>query len=194
MCALTLPASSSLARSRFHLSLSQSGYTPVTKAMRSPLGDQTGPPAPPLTFEILCAFAPLASAIQSWPAAMYAIRLPSGDHLASVAPVFAFGNWRAVPPLAGCTLVTVARLLALTSVVRTEYNTQRPSEETCGSPTFLTAAKSSNVIGRCTRPWAERSAANSPAAASSSPALIFLCSPVGVLTAPARPPLCRSRS
>src|SRR5450759_788437 len=174
MCALTLPVSAALARSMLQLSLSQSGYTPVTKAMRSPLGDQTGPPAPPLTFEILCSFAPLAPAIQSWPAAMYAIRLPSGDHLASVAPVFAFGNWRAIPPLAGCTLVTVVRLLALTSVVRTEYNTQRPSEDTCGSPTFLTATKSSNVIGRCTRPCAERSTARSPAAASSSPVLILM--------------------
>src|SRR5712691_10707471 len=153
--------------------------------MRSPVGAQTGPLAPPLTFEVLRAFAPLSSAIHSCPLAMYAIRFPSGDQRASLARVFPSGHCgsstRKDSPrdaeLAGPTLtslVTVVRLFALTSVVRIEYNTQRPSGETCGSPTFLTAAKSSNVIGRWTRPCAETSTARSPAAASSSPVLMCL--------------------
>src|SRR6266550_4967048 len=127
--------------------------------MRSPVGAQTGPLAPPLTFEILRALAPLSSAIHSCPLAMYAIRFPSGDQRASLARVFASGHCctsarndsPSDPELPGPTLmslVTVVRLFALTSVVRTEYNTRRPSGETRGSPTFLTAAKSSNVMGR----------------------------------------------
>src|SRR3954466_2710355 len=100
---------------------------------------------------------------------MYAIRFPFGDHRASEARVLASGNWRASAPMTNpcptalivlpsplgvpaTSFVTVARVLAPTFVVLTEYNTHCPSGDTWGSPTFLTAAKSSNVIGRCTRP------------------------------------------
>jgi hypothetical protein len=48
------------------------------------------------------------------------MRLPSGDQRASAALVLAFGNWRAAPPLVACSLVTVVRLFAPTSVERTE--------------------------------------------------------------------------
>src|SRR5882757_6477035 len=102
--------------------------------MRSPVGAQTGPLAPPLTFEILRAFAPLSSAIHSWPLAMYAIRFPSGDQRASLARVLASGHCGSTAPNDSpsdpeltrpmlMSLVTVVRLFALTSVVRTVYNT-----------------------------------------------------------------------
>jgi hypothetical protein len=79
---------------------------------------------------------------------MYATDFPSGDHRASVAFTVAEGHWRGVPPADGITYVTVVRLFFATSVVRREYKTDAPDGETCGSPTFRTAAKSSKVIAR----------------------------------------------
>src|SRR5438309_11275654 len=98
MWALTLPVSAAFARSMLQASLSQSGKTPVTNAMRSPEGAHTGPLAPPLTFVICRAFTPLASAIHSWPLAVYATHLPSGDQRASAALVLLSGQLRAAPP------------------------------------------------------------------------------------------------
>src|SRR5438105_15571187 len=79
---------------------------------------------------------------------MYATRRPSGDHRASLAVTSSLGKTRGVPPAAATTNVFPARRLAGRSVVRTAYNTDRPSGDTCGSDTARTAAKSSNVIGR----------------------------------------------
>src|SRR3954447_26094750 len=120
--------------------------------MMEPVGDQTGPVAPPLSFVSCERFPPSASAIQSCPPAMYAMRRPSGDQRASLALTSSLGKTRADPPVTDWTYVLPLRRLAPMSVVRTTYSTDRPSGDICGSETARTAAKSSKLIGRCCAP------------------------------------------
>ena len=79
------------------------------KASLSPAGDQIGPVAPPFRLVSWTAFAPLASATQSWSPATYATRRPSGDQLASEALMPAAGNGTGVPPAAGMRYVVPER-------------------------------------------------------------------------------------
>jgi len=116
--------------------------------MRSLVGAQTGPVAPPLRWVSSRGFVPLASAIHSWLLATYAMCFPSGDQRASVAETLADGKGLGVPlPLAGKIKVCDVRLFDDTSVVRTAYSTEAPSGDTCGSLT--TANRREVAKGDC---------------------------------------------
>src|SRR3954466_5645155 len=116
--------------------------------MRSFVGAQTAPVAPPFKRVNCLAFAPSASATQSCPPETYATCRPSGDHRASVALASAVGNARGFALDEEDTKVVAVRRLLPTSVVRTVYRIRDPSGDGCGSLTARTAAKSSNVIVR----------------------------------------------
>jgi hypothetical protein len=58
---------------------------------------------------------------------MYATRRPSGDQRASLAFTSSPGNTRGVPPATATMYVFPVRRFAATSVVRSEYSTERPS-------------------------------------------------------------------
>src|SRR4051812_22990666 len=101
MCALTLPVSAAFARETLHASVVHAGYTVDVNATRLPVGDQTGPVAPPLRVVSCLWLLPSASETHSCPPAMNATRRPSGDHRPSVALTSLAGNCRAAPPEAG---------------------------------------------------------------------------------------------
>ena len=67
MCAFTLLSLFAFSRAALHASSRQSGYTADTNATCSPVGDQTGPLAPPVRFVICRRCSPVGLAIHSWP-------------------------------------------------------------------------------------------------------------------------------
>src|SRR5947209_1519982 len=98
MCAFTLLSAAAFSFAALHASFVQSGYTLDVNAMRSLIGDHTGPVAPPFRCVSCRAFDPSASATQSWPPATYATCFPSADQRASVALTSVEGNACGAPP------------------------------------------------------------------------------------------------